>query len=78
MKWGRVLKKGLPINDLTWLRLLNGAKLRLIYINGVLFAVLECRVQQKETPASSRQDIWAELRCGVVPSQGITVEIRTK
>jgi hypothetical protein len=44
----------------------NGARWRLIEVNGVLFAVQKCR-EQKETLISSRQGIWAELRYGTVP-----------
>jgi hypothetical protein len=46
MNWGRTLKKN--FRAMTFQpRLSNGAGLRLIEINGVLFAVLKCRVQQK-------------------------------
>jgi hypothetical protein len=49
------------------LALSNGARLRLIEINGVLFAVSKMPSATKVTP-TSRQNIWAEIRFGTVTS----------
>jgi hypothetical protein len=49
------------------LRSSNGARLRLIKINGVLFAVLKCRVQQKRPrPRRDKKSVRAEGWYGTV------------
>jgi hypothetical protein len=58
-----------PFREMTFQpSLSNGARLRLIEINGVLFSVLKCRMRKKETSTSSQQDSWADLRYGNVLS----------
>jgi hypothetical protein len=58
MNWGRTLKKAILSNDLAT-EFLNGVGLRRDQLRAVCGS--EGPSATKETPASSRQDIWAEL-----------------
>jgi hypothetical protein len=68
MNWGRPLKKALQSNDLPtefvkWLEIaVDQNQWRAVCGSKMPSA-------KKETPTSLRQDIWAELRYGTVPSR---------
>jgi hypothetical protein len=67
MNWGRTLKTALQINDLPT----EFAKWREMAADRNQWRAVcgpEMPSATKETPTSSRQEIWAQLRNGNVPS----------
>jgi hypothetical protein len=56
MNWGRTLKVALLKNDLP-AEFSNGTRLRLIEIDGVLFVVLKCRAQQRDTDLLTKRHL---------------------
>jgi hypothetical protein len=67
MNWGRILKKALLSNDLTVVSLSNGAGLRLIEINGMLFALLKGRAQQKRHQPPPDKASWLSSEAALYP-----------
>jgi hypothetical protein len=67
MNWGRTLKKALQSYDLST-EFVKGREMVADQNQWRAVCGSEKPSATKETPTSSRQDIWAELRYGNVPS----------